>query len=333
MSGVCPSWHWRFRRRAAGRAPTSTSPRAMTTSTKSLLNEAIVEYRRGGPGRRHARRRPAEARRGLREEWRPGRRDARVRARGRSAAGQRDRAGQSRQLLLLARAFEDAQARAKKALELEPQNVDALVLMGNALAGLKDLDGAIAEYQEALALNPGEEAAYANIGAIQFARGQKAEAEATFRKAVDAAPKSVNARLGARQFSLGHRHGAKEAEQTLQGRAGARPGERRREPRARRVLHVDRPRPRKPSRTSRPSPRRRRPPTPRSSLADYYIAMSRLDEAKTVLGDLAKKPEAFAPATTRLAAIEAAQTNRPRAHELRAGRCSRSSRSSFPRGC
>jgi len=90
------------------------------------------------------------------------------------------------QLLLLSEAFEDAQTRAKKALELEPLNVDALVLLGNALAGLKDLDGAISEYQEALALNPAEEAAYANIGAIQFARGQKAEAEATFRKAVDA---------------------------------------------------------------------------------------------------------------------------------------------------
>src|SRR5688572_26360803 len=51
-------------------------------------------------------------------------------------------------MLLLARGYEDAKARAEKALTLDPKNADALILKGNALAGLKDLDGAMTEYQE-----------------------------------------------------------------------------------------------------------------------------------------------------------------------------------------
>ena len=90
--------------------------------------------------------------------------------------------------------------RAEKALAIDPKNVEALILLGNALAGLKDLDGAIAEYQEALALNPAQEAAYANIGAIQFSKGQNAEAEATFKKAVAMSPKSSRRDWRSRSF-------------------------------------------------------------------------------------------------------------------------------------
>ena len=109
-------------------------------------------------------------------------------------------AGQGRQHAAAGRAFEDAKTRAEKALEIDPKNVEAMILLGNALAGLKDLDGAVAEYQEALALNPAADAASANIGAIQFIRGQKETAEATFTKAVESAPKSVNARMALANF-------------------------------------------------------------------------------------------------------------------------------------
>src|SRR4051812_1390402 len=46
-------------------------------------------------------------------------------------------------LLLMARRFDDAKVRAEKVLAAEPKNVDAQVLLANALAGLKDLDGAV----------------------------------------------------------------------------------------------------------------------------------------------------------------------------------------------
>src|SRR5262249_37315676 len=44
--------------------------------------------------------------------------------------------------LLIARRFDEAKARAEKVLELDAQNVPAQILRGNALAGLKDFDGA-----------------------------------------------------------------------------------------------------------------------------------------------------------------------------------------------
>jgi tetratricopeptide (TPR) repeat protein len=50
-------------------------------------------------------------------------------------------------ILLMAGGFEDAKTRANKALALEPRNVDAQILLGNALAGLKNLDGAMADTQ------------------------------------------------------------------------------------------------------------------------------------------------------------------------------------------
>src|SRR4029077_4751112 len=53
-------------------------------------------------------------------------------------------------LLLLAGRFDDARARADKALAKDAKNIDALILSANALAGLKDPAGAIAQVEEAI---------------------------------------------------------------------------------------------------------------------------------------------------------------------------------------
>ena len=76
------------------------------------------------------------------------------------------------QMLLVARAFEDARARADKAIALDAKSVDAQVLRGNALAGLKDFDAAVAEYQDAIALDPSQNAAYSNLGHPAAGPGQ-----------------------------------------------------------------------------------------------------------------------------------------------------------------
>ena len=76
-------------------------------------------------------------------------------------------------LLLLARRAEDAKARADKALAKAPKNVDALVLRANAMAGLRDLDGALKEMEQALSLDP-RSSFQTNLGFIQAARGQTA---------------------------------------------------------------------------------------------------------------------------------------------------------------
>jgi tetratricopeptide (TPR) repeat protein len=211
-------------------------------------------------------------------------------------------------LLLMATKFEDAKTRAKAALALDANNVEAMVLLGNAMAGLKDVNGAIDQYQEAIALNPGKDTAYLNLGVLQAVQGQTKDAEATFRKAISSAPKSMSARTALASFlwSAGR---APEAEATLKealtidpdhfaanralgiyylstGRAAEA------EPYFKRLAAV--------SKTTAAS----------ISLADYYIAANRPDEAKKLLTELATNSEAFAPATLRLASLEAAQGNR-----------------------
>src|SRR6266852_1299327 len=121
---------------------------------------------------------------------------------------------QAGSILLLAGAFEDAKARANRVIKLDPKSADGVILLGNALAGLKDMDGAIAEYQEAIALNPTQDSTYTNLGVIQFVRGQRADAEATFRKAIEIGPRSVRARMALANF-LWSSGRAPEAERTL----------------------------------------------------------------------------------------------------------------------
>src|SRR6266550_1507236 len=60
------------------------------------------------------------------------------------------------ELLQLGQRFEDARDRADRALRIDPKNVHALILKGNALAGLKDLDGAITQIEDAIKTDPSQ---------------------------------------------------------------------------------------------------------------------------------------------------------------------------------
>jgi len=91
-------------------------------------------------------------------------------------------------LLLLAGQFEDAKTRAERVLASEPRNVDAMMLLGNAFAGLKEPDAALAEYQEASVLRPDDPAPFANVGALHLSKGRLEQAETAFKQAVAAAP-------------------------------------------------------------------------------------------------------------------------------------------------
>src|SRR5262245_26325888 len=102
--------------------------------------------------------------------------------------------------LLVAGRFEEARARAQTILTRDPQNVRAQILRGNALAGLKDFDGAISDYESAVVTDHSFREAFDNLGTIQLAKGNKDEAEKAFLKAVEVAPKSVEARLALANF-------------------------------------------------------------------------------------------------------------------------------------
>ena len=75
-------------------------------------------------------------------------------------------------LLLMAQQFEDAGARADKVLAQDPQNVNAHLLKANASAGLRDLDAAVQQIEEAVALDPQRPASYASLAAMEAARGR-----------------------------------------------------------------------------------------------------------------------------------------------------------------
>src|SRR5687768_5437447 len=86
--------------------------------------------------------------------------------------------------LMLAGQFEDARTRILPVVERDPSNVEAQLILGNALAGLKDLDGAVKEIEGAIKLDPARGLTYSNLAALRLAQGQKDQAEAAFRKAV-----------------------------------------------------------------------------------------------------------------------------------------------------
>ena len=102
--------------------------------------------------------------------------------------------------LLLAGKFEDARARADRALAINANSIDAMVLRANASAGLKDLDGAVQQIGDAIKLDPKQATPYSSLGALEMARGRRDEAEAAFKKAVEAAPQSASAHLALANF-------------------------------------------------------------------------------------------------------------------------------------
>ena len=103
-------------------------------------------------------------------------------------------------MLLVRRAFEDARARADRALTIDPKSVDALIIRGSALAGLREFDAALAEYERAIASNPGNEEGHIGIAQIKVVRGQSEQAEASFKRAIATNPKSFPARIALANF-------------------------------------------------------------------------------------------------------------------------------------
>jgi tetratricopeptide (TPR) repeat protein len=103
-------------------------------------------------------------------------------------------------LLLIAGRFEDVRSRAQQVLKQEPHNVQAQIALGASMAGLKDLQGAIAQMEEAIRLDPGQSHPYLNLGALHAAKGDTQDAEKFFLDAINHDEKSVLARLTLGQF-------------------------------------------------------------------------------------------------------------------------------------
>ena len=219
------------------------------------------------------------------------------------------------QVLLLVGQFEDAKTRADKVLANDAKNVTAQILRGNALAGLKDIDGALAQIEGAIATDPSQGINYANLGAIlQFAKGDAVKAEVAFKKAVETEPKSVAARLALANlyWSTGR---PKEAEAALAETLVIEP----RNVMANRALAIfylgsgrtaQAEQPLKVLAEDVPGP------DGQMALADYYASIRRAPEAKAIFEKLAGASETEAKARLRLAALAVQEGNRAEAYRF-----------------
>jgi tetratricopeptide (TPR) repeat protein len=101
---------------------------------------------------------------------------------------------------LTAGRFEDARTRAQQILEKQPRNAAAQSLLGSALIGMKDPEGAIKELEHAIELDPTRGSAHTALGALKVSTGDRAAAEQAFKRAVALDPKAVQGRLTLANF-------------------------------------------------------------------------------------------------------------------------------------
>ncbi len=215
--------------------------------------------------------------------------------------------------LLAAGQFPDAKARALAALAKDPKNVIGLMLLGNALAGMKDLNGAITEVEEAIDADPHRTPSYANLGALELAKGNRQSAESAFKRAVDIDPKSASAHLGlANYYWSANQREAAEAELkiALQNEPNS--------PVANHALAVfyavtNRLKESEQylKRYAEVSP----DAGPHLTLADFYLLQNRTPDAVAVLQQLLQTGDGFIPARIRLAAIDFVAGRRQQAYQ------------------
>ncbi len=217
-------------------------------------------------------------------------------------------------LLLLAGRFDDARVRADKVILTEPRNIPAQILRANALAGLRDLERALVEIEQALALDPGRALTFTALGSVQSARGENAEAETAFRRAVELDPKAVAARLALGNF-LWTTNRPAEAETAFLEAAKIEPANRLVN-RALATYYLA---------TSRTAEAEKflltlaeddRDPTAAFALADYYVMVRKYDEAVTALTPLTADRSRGASARLRIARIKYLQNDTAQAYRI-----------------
>jgi tetratricopeptide (TPR) repeat protein len=96
--------------------------------------------------------------------------------------------------------FQQAQASADLVLAKEPQNVDALILAGNATAGLKDFETSVKLLEKAVAADPKSVSAWISLGSLRAQQKNFPEAEKAFLKAREVDPKNKSALISLANF-------------------------------------------------------------------------------------------------------------------------------------
>jgi tetratricopeptide (TPR) repeat protein len=215
-------------------------------------------------------------------------------------------------LLLLGGRFQDAKTRARVVLKQNPNDFRALVLLGNALAGLRVLDDAVDVAGRAVALQPERSGLLTNLGTLHLAQGERDLAEAAFTRAVSIAGNDTGpyvalanfyrsmGRLPDAQRALLQAHQIEPANLIVNRTLGSFLIEANRvdeaEPYFKAAAEIG------------------KDPGARLALSDYYLAVKRYDEAAAVLHALAGDKNSFGAAKMRLALVELAWGRRADAY-------------------
>jgi tetratricopeptide (TPR) repeat protein len=217
-------------------------------------------------------------------------------------------------MLLLANQFADAKTRAEKVLRLSPRHPGALTLLGNALAGLNDMTGALDRLNDAILADPSQGRLYSNVGVLQLARGDRQMAEASFKKAVNATPDRVEPRVALAHFYRTQRRD-QEAEALLKEALAI-------DPASVQVnsnlaqLFVETGRLAEAEAPIKSIAEARHEPASQFVLADYYTQTGKTKEAAAILDKLAETKATYALARARLAAIDYTEGRAAEAHAV-----------------
>ena len=126
------------------------------------------------------------------------------------------------QILSATGQFQDARARADRALVLDRNNTDAQIARGNALAGLRDIESAVAEVEAAIANDPSRASTFSLLATMEASRGQFESAEDAFKKAISLDPESTEPHIALANFYLTTNR-RREAEATLNAALARKP--------------------------------------------------------------------------------------------------------------
>ena len=216
--------------------------------------------------------------------------------------------------MLLAGQFTDAQGLAERMLKRNPNDIEAHILLANALAGLKDMEGAVSTFEKAVELDPNRSSTYSELGSIQMVRGNKAEAEAAFQKAISIDPKNVGAHLSYSNF-LWANGDLPKAEQEMRAALAIEPrsatGNR-----AMAMYYMTTGRPADAEPHLKIVAETMPGPEPKYFLAEYYLRLGRTDDARATLTPLLEDDATFVGASVRLARIEVVAKKNAEAHRL-----------------
>lgn len=217
-------------------------------------------------------------------------------------------------LMLNGGAFKEAQDRARVVLARDPKHVQALLLLGNSLAGLKNLEDAIGVLERVSEIDPKNTGAFTNLGVLRLAHEDVAGAETAFTRAMDISGGSSDAAVGLANFyrAVGR---VADAEALLLQTLG-------RDPRNTAVndalasFYVENSRPEEAGAYLRKLADANPDPSRRYILANHYLTVNRVADALAVLQELARNPAEYAKATGRIALVEQGRGNGSRARAL-----------------